>query len=73
MGTPLKLVSREASKGFGTMPGKVVPRVPLRHESSKDHLTSFGGLAALSLDALSSVAYGPDDEPAAFTRSPTPG
>jgi hypothetical protein len=23
----------------------------------KDHLTSFGGLAALSLDALSSVAY----------------
>jgi hypothetical protein len=38
-----------------------VPRVPLRHgEGNKDHLTSFGGLAALSLDALSSVAYGPE-------------
>jgi Amino acid permease len=47
--------------GFGTAPGKVVPRVPLRHgEGGKDHLTSFGGLAALSLDALSSVAYGPE-------------
>ena len=35
--------------------------MPLRHgEGSKDHLTSFGGLAALSLDALSSVAYGPE-------------
>ena len=42
-------------------PGKVMPRVPLRHgEGGKDHLTSFGGLAALSLDALSSVAYGPE-------------
>ena len=38
-----------------------MPRVPLRHgEGNKDHLTSFGGLAALSLDALSSVAYGPE-------------
>jgi Amino acid permease len=47
--------------GFGTAPGKVMPRVPLRHgEGNKDHLTSFGGLAALSLDALSSVAYGPE-------------
>jgi amino acid transporter len=47
--------------GFGTAPGKAVPRVPLRHgEGTKDHLTSFGGLAALSLDALSSVAYGPE-------------
>jgi hypothetical protein len=35
--------------------------VPARHgEGRKDHLTSFGGLAALSLDALSSVAYGPE-------------
>ena len=42
------------------MPRKAAPRVPLRHgEGNKDHLTSFGGLAALSLDALSSVAYGP--------------
>ena len=47
--------------GYGTAPRKVVPRVPLRHgEGKKDHLTSFGGLAALSLDALSSVAYGPE-------------
>jgi amino acid transporter len=47
--------------GFETAPGKAVPRVPLRHgEGTKDHLTSFGGLAALSLDALSSVAYGPE-------------
>jgi hypothetical protein len=47
--------------GFGMAPGKAMPRVPLRHgEGNKDHLTSFGGLAALSLDALSSVAYGPE-------------
>jgi amino acid transporter len=40
---------------------KIAPRVPLRHgEGTKDHLTSLGGLAALSLDALSSVAYGPE-------------
>ncbi|KOG42208.1 hypothetical protein ADK74_16480 [Streptomyces decoyicus] len=36
-------------------------RVPLRHgEGDKRHLTSLEGLAALSLDALSSVAYGPE-------------
>jgi amino acid transporter len=35
--------------------------VPRRHgEGGKDHLTSLEGLAALSLDALSSVAYGPE-------------
>jgi len=40
---------------------KVAPRLPQRHgEGTKDHLTSLGGLAALSLDALSSVAYGPE-------------
>jgi amino acid transporter len=45
---------------FGTVSKKATPRVPQRHgEGNKDHLTSFGGLAALSLDALSSVAYGP--------------
>jgi hypothetical protein len=45
---------------FGTVPKKATPRIPQRHgEGNKDHLTSFGGLAALSLDALSSVAYGP--------------
>src|SRR5580704_9280582 len=47
--------------GSGAVPKKVLPRVPLRPgEGSKDHLTSFEGLAALSLDALSSVAYGPE-------------
>ncbi|MCW2938534.1 MAG: amino acid permease [Actinomycetia bacterium] len=46
---------------FGTASRKVVPRVPLRPgEGDKDHLTSFEGLSALSLDALSSVAYGPE-------------
>ena len=47
---------------FTAAPRKAAPRVPLRHGegSRKDHLTSFGGLAALSLDALSSVAYGPE-------------
>jgi amino acid transporter len=34
-------------------PGKVMPRVPLRHgEGGKDHLTSFGGLAALAIAGL---------------------
>ncbi|HUD36286.1 MAG TPA: amino acid permease, partial [Streptosporangiaceae bacterium] len=47
--------------GSGAVSKKVLPRVPLRPgEGSKDHLTSFEGLAALSLDALSSVAYGPE-------------
>ena len=47
--------------GLTTAPKKVSPRVPVRHgEGDKDHLSSIGGLAALSLDALSSVAYGPE-------------
>src|ERR1700693_3350057 len=47
--------------GSGAVSKKTLPRVPLRHgEGGKDHLTSFEGLAALSLDALSSVAYGPE-------------
>src|SRR6202161_4991792 len=47
--------------GSGAVSKKVRPRVPLRHgEGGKDHLTSLEGLAALSLDALSSVAYGPE-------------
>src|SRR5580698_1719436 len=46
---------------LATAPKKVSPRVPVRHgEGDKDHLSSFEGLAALSLDALSSVAYGPE-------------
>jgi amino acid transporter len=37
------------------------PKVPLRPgEGDRHHLTSLEGLAALSLDALSSVAYGPE-------------
>jgi hypothetical protein len=43
--------------GLGAARVRGLPRVPLRHgEGSKDHLSSFGGLAALSLDALSSVS-----------------
>jgi len=46
---------------LSTARGRARPRVPLRHgEGNKDHLSGFGGLAALSLDALSSVAYGPE-------------
>src|SRR5580693_96821 len=45
----------------GAASKKVILRVPLRHgEGGRDHLTSLEGLAALSLDALSSVAYGPE-------------
>src|SRR5580704_9243836 len=47
--------------GSGAVSKQALPRVPRRHgEGGKDHLTSFEGLAALSLDALSSVAYGPE-------------
>ncbi|AEM83110.1 APC family permease [Streptomyces violaceusniger] len=46
---------------FGLAHRKERPRVPLRHgEGDKHRLTSLEGLAALSLDALSSVAYGPE-------------
>jgi amino acid transporter len=46
---------------FGLASRKVHPKVPRRHgEGGKSHLTSFEGLAALSLDALTSVAYGPE-------------
>ena len=59
---------------FATARGKAVPRVPLRHgEGNKDHLTSFGGLAALSLDALSSVAYGPEAIVLVLALPVTPG
>jgi hypothetical protein len=50
-----------ADMGSEAASKKVLPRVPLRPgEGNKEHLTSFEGLAALSLDALSSVAYGPE-------------
>ena len=46
---------------FGLARGALSPRVPLRPgEGDKNQLTSLEGLAALSLDALSSVAYGPE-------------
>ena len=42
-----------------------VHRIPERrlrrhHKGDSHRLTAFGGLAAMSLDALSSVAYGPE-------------
>jgi amino acid transporter len=39
-------------------PPRAVP--PRPGEGGRDHLSTLGGLAALSLDALSSVAYGPE-------------
>ncbi|MFH8775375.1 amino acid permease [Streptomyces sp. NPDC017958] len=46
---------------YGLARRELEPRVPLRPgEGEKHHLTSMEGLAALSLDALSSVAYGPE-------------
>ncbi|MFF3562226.1 APC family permease [Streptomyces sp. NPDC002574] len=46
---------------FGLARRQVRPKVPLLHgEGDKSRLTSLQGLAALSLDALSSVAYGPE-------------
>ncbi len=46
---------------FGLAPRTLFPRIPRRHgEGDREHLSSLGGLAALSLDALSSVAYGPE-------------
>ncbi|WP_329320523.1 APC family permease [Streptomyces sp. NBC_01262] len=46
---------------FGLARREVRPKVPLRPgEGERHHLTSIEGLAALSLDALSSVAYGPE-------------
>ncbi|MEV6161195.1 APC family permease [Streptomyces sp. NPDC052052] len=46
---------------FGLARRELEPRVPLRPgEGEKQRLTSLEGLAALSLDALTSVAYGPE-------------
>ncbi|MGO9036116.1 APC family permease [Mycobacterium sp.] len=36
------------------------PRLRRHHRGDSHRLTAFGGLAAMSLDALSSVAYGPE-------------
>jgi amino acid transporter len=55
------VVRRWRANGVLVISSKWAPRVPVRHgEGDKDHLSSLGGLAALSLDALSSVAYGPE-------------
>ncbi|MER5755909.1 APC family permease [Streptomyces sp. NPDC002088] len=46
---------------YGLARRELRPRVPLLPgEGERHHLTSLEGLAALSLDALSSVAYGPE-------------
>ncbi|MGW0994718.1 APC family permease [Streptomyces sp. NPDC002520] len=46
---------------YGLSRRELSPKVPLLPgEGAKHHLTSLEGLAALSLDALSSVAYGPE-------------
>ncbi|GGY10640.1 hypothetical protein [Streptomyces anandii] len=46
---------------FGLATRKLHPKVVRCHgEGDKSHLTATEGLAALSLDALSSVAYGPE-------------
>nr|WTB29293.1 hypothetical protein OG781_07130 [Streptomyces sp. NBC_00830] len=46
---------------YGLARRELRPRVPLRPgEGERHHLTSIEGLAALFLDALSSVAYGPE-------------
>ncbi|SEG70986.1 Amino acid transporter [Thermomonospora echinospora] len=63
-------MSRRGSRASSRRPGRSasgsttvyqVGRIPLRHgEGGRRHLNSVQGLAALSLDALSSVAYGPE-------------
>lgn len=46
---------------YGLARRQLRPKVPLRPgEGDKQRLTSLEGLSALSLDALSSVAYGPE-------------
>ena len=43
------------------VPHKIVDRRLRRHHKGESHrLTALGGIAAMSLDALSSVAYGPE-------------
>jgi amino acid transporter len=49
-------VTTAAGKTAGQAPGKDAGQ----GEQEKERLTALGGIAALSLDALSSVAYGPE-------------
>src|SRR5580700_521714 len=53
LGSKRSMVSRRDERRFKGAP-------PRPGERGRDALSSFGGLAALSLDALSSVAYGPE-------------
>ncbi|MGP3929417.1 APC family permease [Nonomuraea sp. KM88] len=62
---PRRQASLSADRAVATtgalLSTKRAPKVQLRHgEGAKSHLTSLQGLVALSLDALSSVAYGPE-------------
>jgi len=45
---------------FAPAPVAGQPRTPLSRAESRDRLSALGGLAALSLDAMASVAYGPE-------------
>ncbi|GGO61336.1 APC family permease [Nonomuraea cavernae] len=52
---------RAVATTSGLLSSRRGPKVQLRHgEGDRAHLTSLQGLVALSLDALSSVAYGPE-------------
>ncbi|MDH6131042.1 amino acid transporter [Kitasatospora sp. MAA4] len=54
-------MSEVTTMAYGLSRRELEPRVRLLPgEGGRDHLTSVEGLAALSLDALSSVAYGPE-------------
>jgi hypothetical protein len=64
-----KLISTKTRRSVGTMvvaqrepaADQIADRRLRRHHRGDPHpLTAVGGLAALSLDALSSVAYGPE-------------
>ncbi|WP_218005027.1 APC family permease [Actinomadura macra] len=70
-GAPQPLGKADAGKPFdpsravvssrGPLAGRRGPKLQLRHgEGDRSRLTSVQGLVALSLDALSSVAYGPE-------------
>ncbi|MDL4770974.1 MULTISPECIES: APC family permease [Thermomonosporaceae] len=56
-----RVVEGGTGDGAARPPARAAPRVPPhRGEGDRERLTAFGGLAALSLDAFSSVAYGPE-------------
>src|SRR5215469_16105595 len=52
---------RRSAWGYAAAGWQVLTGRPLRHsELSKERITPVEGLSALSLDALTSVAYGPE-------------